>query len=755
LNKEEVKMPETKKFCVYEFSKKFDSLQKEGIWVSGGYMTNKKQAFDRSNYKNGSINEIPDKIRQAFIEGLFEIPNAYPTNSLNDEEFSNLLKTGLDIAHPPIEDVALIARDLDGYCVLAVATRQIDDKWRSKLIGYRFFWLTISDLPSEINYSVDGIATLLEWWHENRMPRFAMNPSSYQNEDINYFSQKVRYKHQTIQSYEQKGQISESGSNPYLFEKTVHGDINYRELHTQAVHRSNICTLTAWAWNVRKLTKPETFTVVYCADRASYEQFFSPVIKYIDPQQPKIEMGETDSYQNLQQVNHSSSVYLKVQQVPDQQASNQQVSNQQASNQQASNQQVSDQYQDTSPLKKYFEDVAKQTNSRSLQSLITFYEKQPPVAEKSDSWLILYQEAFNNLKDKVSQKKVRQNDVEYIILVSVFIWTLLCYGPKQDIINFYNNNNFNDKQKKWADEYLNKFSESINYYQADNDRSVKKLKRNIDKLEKELLGKNSNKGDQSQPSSKSNNGFSETKLWNKKGNVPTKIIISVFILIVLVYLIQVINSLIYPIKDSQTPNLSLELQAEIKKLETARQFITENSVTTKCDDSISVAESEECEIYKKAKGKLPDWPKLPEPPQNAPNPTPQKSPPRMLARNRGQYNPPELVQFLQQSLKILGEQQLSVSKTFDRTLEESVKKFQDRCQESQDGQVGEETWECLSNYVQKEQVLAILDYQIESLNQNKKNREIEEHIQGCKHRNELKPEDFIKCVKASEDDANG
>jgi hypothetical protein len=113
------------------------------------------------------------------------------------------------------------------------------------------------------------------------------------------------------------------------------------------------------------------------------------------------------------------------------------------------------------------------------------------------------------------------------------------------------------------------------------------------------------------------------------------------------------------------------------------------------------------------------------------------------------------VQFLQQSLKILGEQQLSVSKTFDRTLEESVKKFQDRCQESQDGQVGEETWECLSNYVQKEQVLAILDYQIESLNQNKKNREIEEHIQGCKNRNELKPEDFIKCVKASEDDANG
>jgi hypothetical protein len=751
LNKEEVKMPETKKFRVYEFSKKFDSLQKEGVWVSGGYITNKKQAFDRSNYKNGSINEIPDKIRQAFIEGLFEIPNAYPTNSLNDEEFSTRLKTELDIAHPPIEDVALIARDLDGYCVLAVATRQIDDKWRSKVIGYRFFWLTISDLPSKINYSVDGIATLLEWWHENRRPCFAMNPSSYKNENINYFSQKVRYKHQTIQSYEQKGQISESGPNPYLFEKTVDGHINYRELHTQAVHRSNICTLTAWAWNVRKLTKPETFTVVYCADRASYEQFFSPVITYIDPQQPNIEIGETDSYQDLQQVDDSYSLDLKVQQVPYQQASNQQVPYQQVSNQQASNQQVSDQYQDTSPLKKYFEDVAKQTNSPSLQLLIKCYEKQPPAPQKSDLWLILYKEAFDNLKDKVSQKKVLQNDVEYIILVSVFIWKDLYLFLQEDMINSYNNN-YNDKQKKWAGEYLNKFSESINDYQTNNEQSVKKLKRNINKLEKELLGKNSNKGDKSQPSSKSNNRFSWiVKLWNKKGNVPMQIIISVVILIV----VQVINSFIYPIKDSQTPNLSLELQAEIKKLETARQFITENSVTTKCDDSISVAESEECEIYKKAKGKLPDWPKLPEPPQNAPNPTPQKSPPRMLARNRTQYNPPELVQFLQQSLKILGEQQLSVSKTFDRTLEESVKKFQDRCQESQDGQVGEETWKCLSNYVQKEQVLAILDYQIESLNQDKKNREIEEHIQGCKNRNELKPEDFIKCVKASEDDANG
>ena len=486
-------MPETKKFRVYEFSKKFDSLQKEGVWVSGGYITNKKQAFDRSNYKNGSINEIPDKIRQAFIEDLFKIPNAYPTNSLNDEEFSTRLKTELDIAHPPIEDVALIARDLDGYCVLAVATRQIDDKWRSKVIGYRFFWLTISDLPSKINYSVDGIATLLEWWHENRRPCFAMNPSSYKNENINYFSQKVRYKHQTIQSYEQKGQISESDPNPYLFEKTVHGHINCFELHTQAVHRSNICTLTAWAWNVRKLTKPETFTVVYCADRASYEQFFSSVIKYIYPQQPNIEMGETDSCQNLQQVNHSSSVDLK----------DQQASNQQASNQQASNQQVSDQYQ----VKKYFEDVAKQTNSQSLQLLIKCYEEQPPAPKKLDSWLILYEEAFDNLKDKVSQDKVLQNDVEYIILVSVFIWKVLYPNPKQEIINYYNNN-FNDKQKKWAGEYLNKFSESINYYQKNNEKSVNKLKLNINELGKELLVKNSNKGDQSQPSSKSNNGFS-------------------------------------------------------------------------------------------------------------------------------------------------------------------------------------------------------------------------------------------------------
>ena len=95
------------------------------------------------------------------------------------------------------------------------------------------------------------------------------------------------------------------------------------------------------------------------------------------------------------------------------------------------------------------------------------------------------------------------------------------------------------------------------------------------------------------------------------------------------------------------------------------------------------------------------------------------------------------------------------SKKFDETLENAVKKFQKQCRRTQDGDVGPNTWKCLSGYVQKKQVVAILDYQIESLNQGKNNREIEEHIQGCKNRNELKPEDFIKCVKASEDDANG
>ena len=127
----------------------------------------------------------------------------------------------------------------------------------------------------------------------------------------------------------------------------------------------------------------------------------------------------------------------------------------------------------------------------------------------------------------------------------------------------------------------------------------------------------------------------------------------------------------------------------------------------------------------------------------------------MLTKYRDKYNPPELVEFLQQGLKVSGEKEVGALKKFDGTLENAVKKFQKKCKQPEDGEVGPNTWQCLSGYVQKKQVVAILDYQIESLNQGKKNREIEEHIQGCKNRNELKPEDFIKCVKASEDDANG
>ncbi|MDE5109183.1 MAG: hypothetical protein O4808_19685, partial [Trichodesmium sp. St17_bin3_1_1] len=168
-------MSSTKEFRIYEFSKKFDNIrEKNGIWVSGGYVIDKRKAFYRSNYKNRDINEIPEKIREAVIDSLFEIPDAYPTNSATDQEFINLVRTGkLDLASPlsedPTKNIALIARNVENYSVLAVATRQIDDKWRTKLIGYRFFWLKIADLGSQSPDLVDEIATLLSWWINNKL----------------------------------------------------------------------------------------------------------------------------------------------------------------------------------------------------------------------------------------------------------------------------------------------------------------------------------------------------------------------------------------------------------------------------------------------------------------------------------------------------------------------------------------------------------------------------------------------------------
>lgn len=726
----------TQGFRIYEFSKKFDNIrEKNGIWVSGGYVIDKRKAFYRSNYKNRDINEIPEKIREAVIDSLFEIPDAYPTNSATDQEFINLVRTGkLDLASPlseaPTKNIALIARNVENYSVLAVATRQIDDKWRSKLIGYRFFWLEIGDLSLQSDSPVDGISTLLHWWYDMKMPCFTMHPHSH--ERIDGLCKKIISVEYTTNSYKRESKTLKASRYPYLFEYTIDGSLDYFRLNAQAVHLAypNV----AWAWNVRKLSKPEAFIAVYCSDRSSYDQFFSPVLKPIALAPAKGKTGGTSSFQNQpDQPDNSLSAGLASQPPVKPPAPG----------------------QDTFNLEKILEEVASNSESPSLRLLIKFYQTNPP-SQSIDTWA-------NCIKQKVGEnpgQTMREGEINYVTLLSVFIWDVPGQGDSEE-----QSTEKNEQEKEWAIKYVETLSVSISKYESTHKPSVRQLKQNIINVRKSLLGEDPSQGEYSNwphPKLKLLIDIAARRRY-KNYRWP----ITLFIMYVFFSLLFLVRSGIIPLRQgdeiagvSQSPqptqkgkktNLEgssqkqrkTEQSDKVQQLERAKSFIVKSkSVTRECANSSPSAQSERCKIYKETKNQLPKWPELPEVPSGS-----RFDNVKMLTKYRDKDNPPELVEFLQQGLKVSGEKEVGALKKFDGTLENAVKKFQKKCKQPEDGDVGPNTWQCLSGYVQKKQVVAILDYQIESLNQNKKDSEIEEHIQKCKDQYRLKPEDFIKCVK--------
>jgi hypothetical protein len=723
-------MVSTPQFYIYEFSKKFDNIHQEnGIWVSGGFELDKTKEFFRSNYQSGNIYEIPDEIRQAVVNGLFEIPNAYPPNQLRDEEFYKLVANKqLDIAHPPLENIALIARELGDYCILAVATRQMDDKgFRAKLVGYRYFWLKTSDLNPQRPDLVDGIATLLSWWNENGSLCFDMNPSSYEhspNKNQPYLGERVIYKQFIRNKYQPVSKIYKSAL-PCLFEPTTDRQFDVWNLHAQALHR--VPLEPAWAWNVRKLTKPETFTVVYCADRASYDQFFSPVLKPIEPSATTGSITTTSGSPNQSQQSDSSL---------------------NASLTTPSRSTSSSSPQDTSDLEKYLKDVANNTESPSLRSLIEFYQKKPPNGKQhKDLWV----NCVNKEVLKNPDKTLYQADVNYLMLVSVFIWDVQSQGKSGQ----QSTDNFSENRKKWAIDYLDALSGSISKYESTYKESVPNLKRNIANLRKSLSGEDESPGGDGKGSSDFPHSIIKLFIDIARRHYYQVPIILLILLVFFSFLPLEINPLkpminkifsVAPSPQERGSSKDENQKYTVQQLQAARKFIEEKSVTTECKDGGSFATPSECQIYKKTKSTLPDWPELPEPPQGAPITAGESSAPKMLARNRDKKNPYEMVIFLQQSLKISGAKKVGGLGIFDETLENAVKEFQkNKCKQADDGQVGEETWKCLSNYVQKQQVIAILDYRIDSLKKN--NDDIEKTLEKCKKESPRKPEDFIKCVK--------
>jgi len=219
---------------IYEFSNELINTQysqKYQRYVSGGY----GREVGPSNHP------VPNAIQNAVNKNLFRINDNYP---------------------PEFGQIALIARDIDQYSVLAVATRESDDGNRP-LVAYRYFWL---DKSAGGNF--DGIGTLLLWWLNNSKPQFEFKQTVapkqlvevLSREQFDWCRPQVRQLLQQITYYpfafliQQRDKLIQSAGLHYLAL-----ELNQRYQ-----------TPLAWAWNVSSLEAPKEFSLICCANNSAY-----------------------------------------------------------------------------------------------------------------------------------------------------------------------------------------------------------------------------------------------------------------------------------------------------------------------------------------------------------------------------------------------------------------------------------------------------------------------------------------------------
>lgn len=236
-------------YQIYEFFPGFKVVRHPILnkYVSGG--------FTNDIYKS---KEIPEEVMNA----VFEV-----------DDFGNYLISKNfnipDTSPPKDNQVALIARDIGNYCILAVANAQKDDSDRI-FIGYRFFWL----LKSE---SIDGVGTLILFWRKEKCPSFNISLISAKQTLSPYICEQIYTKKIFEDHYSQKLADFSSKLNtiPAIFESNKDGrQLTPEELHYLAIKATSIHQRPiSWAWNVRHLSHPQNFSVIYCADGDALQKF--------------------------------------------------------------------------------------------------------------------------------------------------------------------------------------------------------------------------------------------------------------------------------------------------------------------------------------------------------------------------------------------------------------------------------------------------------------------------------------------------
>ena len=245
---------------VYEFSRKVLEPKKlQDKWVSTGF--DKEIGFS-------TLSEVPPSIKNAVHNHWFRLNDNYP---------------------PAEREIALIAREIEQYAVLAVATRLADEAGRP-LIGYRYFWL---EKPPEI----DGIGTLLKWWLDHDRPHFVLKPhqqirqTQEENWEKGYYNINIVTTEQqkSFDDYRQQVEdiIPQIKHTPHIFtlqEKSKNSEIpDYLGLHFLALYlKKEYHKSIAWAWNVTLLENPNQFTLICCVD----EEYCKSNLKFNTVQTP-------------------------------------------------------------------------------------------------------------------------------------------------------------------------------------------------------------------------------------------------------------------------------------------------------------------------------------------------------------------------------------------------------------------------------------------------------------------------------------
>lgn len=234
---------------IHEFRRGFRNIhQKNGILVSGGY----EKEVVSENYP------VPEKIKKAVTKHCFRIHDSYP---------------------PENGELALIARDIDEYSVLAVANSVPEDGTRPA-IAYRYFWL-------EKPKNIDGIGTLLLWWIKVGKPYFSFE--KYENSNISNYSGKIPQPQEFDYYFPQiKDLISKVSSYPFVLTAENQNERKipeYTAWHCLALvlnqedrnRNQEEHNQLAWAWNVTELHYPQYFNLICCADTHSYTRISNSI----------------------------------------------------------------------------------------------------------------------------------------------------------------------------------------------------------------------------------------------------------------------------------------------------------------------------------------------------------------------------------------------------------------------------------------------------------------------------------------------